>query len=362
MKKVLMATVAVAPVLYSGSSAALFVPNNQQSTLTPSVSSGLTPRAQQDHVKTLSDGVSASVGGAFADGGVSDSTLGYQMGGGSSDAERATGHALAISGYDSMESGGMDFYWNVWSSVRWTGYDGDDFDGSTVNLAAGIDYRIAENVVLGVLIGNENDDFDDIGAVGSLEGSGFTLGAYAGMQLGGTWVLDGLLSYTWLDYDVSDGTNTGSFDAGRVSAALNLTGSYTLSNGVVFMPGASFLLSSEDQDSYVDSGSNAVSGDDITSGRVSVGTKVAKDYILDSGLLLTPFVSARAEYDFSNADDPVPNSGAPDTGDGFGLRLGAGLDAELTENVDFGLDADLGGIGNSDFTSFSAKASLGVRF
>lgn len=326
------------------------------------------PLAQRNHVATLSDGVTGAVRSVLGDGvGASSSGdgffLNYRGLRASQRKNFAANHALAISPNDSEYASSFDPMWNVWLSAKWTGFNGDDFDGTTLNGVAGADYKVNGNVVIGALVGFENDDFDDIGGSNSsLKGSGFTLGGYVGAVIGSGIMVDGLLSYSWLDYDISNGTDTGSFDAGRVSGAFNVSGSATMDNGVMFTPKLGFTIASEKQDGFTDTGSNVYGDETITSGRVSAGTKIERDYVMENGLVIQPFVSAYAEYDFSNRDNEPASTGQPDVGDGFGARLGAGIAAQLSDSVNLNLSGDVGGLGNGEYTSVSGTARIGVRF
>lgn len=99
--------------------------------------------------------------------------------------------------------------WNFWLKGTGTYFDGkgNSFDGYTLNIVGGIDRRIGEDALIGVLFGYGRSDFDTVtaGTRGAFEADGFHVGGYFGAKLGDTLVFDALAAYTGSDYDNRSG-------------------------------------------------------------------------------------------------------------------------------------------------------------
>jgi len=251
-----------------------------------------------------------------------------------------------------------DTPWNIWLSGQYDHFDGDgsSFDGGVGTVIAGVDYRLSDTLLFGGLIGYGTSNFD-VGTTNDIESSGYTLGAYFGAQLENSIMADGFVAYTRSDYDLTAGTTTGSFDADRYSLGLNVYGSMPM-DGFKIEPGISFIYGSEKQDSYTDSTATAIAGQTIRSGRVSVGPKFVFDPIENGGGSFTPWVGARYEFNFSDAN-VVAATGTPDVGDNSSARVSAGFSTEFGAGT-FSLSGDVGGLGSGDYVSYGGSAKIRI--
>ncbi|KFN49623.1 hypothetical protein P873_09660 [Arenimonas composti TR7-09 = DSM 18010] len=74
-----------------------------------------------------------------------------------------------------------------------------DFDVN--GLTAGFDYRVNDNLVLGIALGYTSQDTDLANAQGSVDTRGFSLSGYGTWYVHDAWYLDGVLTFARNDYD-----------------------------------------------------------------------------------------------------------------------------------------------------------------
>lgn len=253
--------------------------------------------------------------------------------------------------------------WNTWITGRWTFFDGDDsaFDGHIADLAAGVDYRVAENLIVGVLGGYGIANFDTMTAAGkgSFSADGLSGGAYLGWLAAPGVLLDAMAAYTGTDYDNRAAGVTGVFDARRITLATNLKGRADL-GALIAEPGIAFWWASEHQDGYTDSAGVAHGERMVTAGRLSAGPK----FILPLASMSTStekqlqvWFAALAEHDFSN-QSAGSTLALPDLGDGVSARIKAGFDAHLANGAKLTLQAEFSGLGNDNYDAWGGMARL----
>ncbi len=254
--------------------------------------------------------------------------------------------------------------WNAWIKGNWTYYDGDDssFDGHTIDVLAGFDYKVGDTVVIGLLGGYGNTDFDTVagGTKGAFEADGYTVGPYIGVKLSDNVQFDALAAYTYSDYDNRVGVTTGDFIAHRVTVGAQLKGHWE-SNGFFIEPGVRVLYAEEDQDAYTDSAGVRQSSLTVKAGRISVGPRIGYVHKTPDGNIVKPWVSVRGEYDFSNQGN-VPTSGLPDLDDLVSARISAGVDATTRDGVSVSVQGDVSGLGSGEYTAYGGTARIDLPF
>ncbi|GAB5510110.1 MAG: hypothetical protein Rhims3KO_15110 [Hyphomicrobiales bacterium] len=243
---------------------------------------------------------------------------------------------------------------NAWVRGSFTHYDGDAFSGNTWNGVAGIDYLLSDGVLVGLLAGYENGDFDFDTTNGAFEGSGLTAGAYVGIKLTDSIVADAFLTHSWLTYDTRSGTATGTTDATRWLASLNVTGQYAIAERLVLEPNALFFYAHENRDAYTLSDATVVAENSVDSGRLSVGPRLRYS-VSDSW---TAVASLQGEYDFSS--ETQTNTTLPDFDGLLSARFGLGLDGTFANGWSLSLSGDVGGIGSGDFLSYTGTGKLRI--
>ncbi len=254
--------------------------------------------------------------------------------------------------------------WNAWIKGNWIYYDGDgsSFDGYTIDVLAGFDYKVDNSVVIGLLGGYGNTDFNTVtgGTKGAFEADGYTVGPYIGVKLSDNVQFDALAAYTYSDYDNRVGVTMGDFIAHRVTVGAQLKGRWEQDNFFI-EPGVRVLYAEEDQDAYTDSTGVRQSSLTIKAGRVSVGPKIGYTHTTEDGETIRPWVSVRGEYDFSNQGN-VPSSGLPDLDDLLSARVSAGVDATTKDGLNISVQGDVSGLGSGEYTAYGGTARIDVPF
>ena len=252
--------------------------------------------------------------------------------------------------------------WNTWLTGRWTFFDSDDsaFDGHIADLAAGVDYRLTENLIVGVLGGYGIASFDTKTAAGkgSFSADGLSGGAYLGWLVAPGVLFDAMAAYTGTDYDNRAAGVTGDFDARRITLATNLKGRADL-GALIAEPGIAFWWASEHQDGYTDSAGVAHGERTVTAGRLSAGPKFILPMVAGTKEQLQVWFAALAEYDFSS-QSAGGTSALPDLGDGVSARIKAGFDAHLANGAKLTLQAEFSGLGNDNYTAWGGMARLAI--
>lgn len=251
--------------------------------------------------------------------------------------------------------------YNVWGHVNYGDYNGGDaaLDGSVTNFLAGFDRRFGDRALLGIIAGYELSDFDFDSVSGKLEGKGPTLGIYGGIKLSSQLVADLSITHSWVSYDSAVGTVTADYDASRWTIGGNLTGSFEW-NSLIIQPTAKAFISFEEQEAYVDSSSASVASRDVTLGRVSLGPKILYPHLFESGHMATFWALAKAEYDFSSEDSTTSSLVTGD--DVFSARIGAGVDAQITDNATIGLSVEGHGLGGGEYNAIDIGGHAKIQF
>lgn len=249
---------------------------------------------------------------------------------------------------------------NVWVQGSYTHYDGDAFSGDAYTGVGGVDYRVLDTVLIGVVGGYEAGDFSFTATNGAFDGAGYTLGAYVGVKVHESIFVDASVTHTWLDYDNRVGINTGSTDASRWLFSLNATGQYDVGGGFTLEPNAKFFYGFEDQDAYTLSDGSAVAANDISSGRLALGSRLRYDFAHAGYAGWSTYASAHGEYDMSSED--VTNTLLPDFDQQVSARLGLGLDGTFNNGWMLFMSGDVGGLGTGDYTSYTGSARLRIPF
>lgn len=249
--------------------------------------------------------------------------------------------------------------WNAWIRGEATGFaDGGDkvLDGWSVVMSGGVDYRLAENVIIGLLFGYESAELDFDADASSFEGQGPTLGVYAGYQIAEGVIFDLTIAHSWLDYDIKSGTATGEFDASRWLFAANLIGQIHVNDRVMIEPGLRIVYAIEDQDAFTLSDTTAVASKTVNSGSASFGPTIYYALAGDMPEGSKVWASVKANYDFSDQD--VTSSTLPDFDGVFSARFGAGFQTFIFDTAKLDLSGEVSGVGSDEYTAYSGQMKI----
>ena len=250
--------------------------------------------------------------------------------------------------------------WSAWVDVRGSGFQQSDSDllkGTQINATAGLTYRLAPTVVVGVFGGYENFNYDFAWLTGNLDGDGVTVGTYAGWQITPTLRWKGMVGWTGLSYDASAGLAAGSFDGSRWLLSTGINGSYDVGAYVV-EPSADVFALWESQGNYIDTLGGLHDSRDFSTGRVALGGKVTAPHWVEG---VVPYLGLYADWRFASDDAVVAD--VPDTGigDGWSARVTGGFSMRILTAGSLSLGGEYGGIG-ADYSVWTGTARLTVPF
>lgn len=250
--------------------------------------------------------------------------------------------------------------WSAWVDVRGSGFQQSDSDllkGTQINATAGLTYRLAPTVVVGVFGGYENFNYDFAWLTGNLDGDGVTVGTYAGWQITPTLRWKGMVGWTGLSYDASAGLAAGSFDGSRWLLSTGITGTYE-AGGYIVEPSADVFALWESQSDYIDTLGALHDSRDFSTGRVALGGKVTAPHWVEG---VMPYFGLYADWRFASDDAVVAD--VPDTGigDGWSARVTGGFSMRILTAGSLSLGGEYGGIG-ADYSVWTGTARLTVPF
>lgn len=238
---------------------------------------------------------------------------------------------------------------------------GGEYVGDVKNGVAGLDYKLRDDLLIGIAAGYEFSDFTTIYNSGWLDGEGLTIAPYFGYAFD-NFVLDITLGRSWLNYDVMRGTGGpayGSYDATREFITSNLTATYGW-RGLRLAPTAGLLFARETAEAYIDS--TGVRQDEVTSkmGRVSLGGEIGRP--LDVGDLCVcsfePFIKAKLNYDFLHDGRVVLANGQLSAVNDVTAQLGGGFRIGLYRYLVAVIDGSYDTLGATDLEGWNVRGRV----
>lgn len=219
------------------------------------------------------------------------------------------------------------------------------FDSKTYGTALGVESKISDDVKMGVGYAYSKTDID--GFMRDTDVKTHTAILY-GEYKPNNWYVNSIASYGWSDYDEKKNVaGVGvKADWDVESFALQMMTGYDMYfNGFGVTPEVGLRYIHVKQDKYTDTAGQSVKSDDSDIVTSVLGAKITKSYNLSNGMLLTPEFKAAMTYDISHDNSKstvtlVNGSSYSVTGkplNRFGVELGAGITAELNDNVELSL-------------------------
>lgn len=219
------------------------------------------------------------------------------------------------------------------------------FDSKTYGTVLGVESKISEDVKLGIGYAYSKTDID--GFMRDTDVKTHTAILY-GEYKPKNWYVNAIASYGWSDYDEKKNVAGVGVKADwdvEPFALQMMTGYDMYFNGFGVTPEAGLRYIHVKQYKYTDTAGQSVKSDDSDIVTGVLGAKIAKSYNLSNGMLLTPEFKAAMTYDISHDNSKstvtlVNGSSYSVTGkplNRFGVELGAGITAELNDNVEVSL-------------------------
>lgn len=219
------------------------------------------------------------------------------------------------------------------------------FDADSNGIAFGAEKYVNDDVKAGIGYAYTNTDID--GFMRSTDVDTHTAIVY-GEYKPSNWYVNGIATYGWSDY--SEDKNVAGVgvkaDYDVETFGLQAMTGYDMNiNGFGLTPEAGLRYVHIKQDAYKDSADQKVSGNDSDILTGVIGAKVSKSWELENGMNIKPEVRVAATYDLMNDDVnsvvTLANGSAYQVNgealDRFGMEFGAGVTAEVNDNVELSL-------------------------
>ena len=242
------------------------------------------------------------------------------------------------------------------------------FDADTYGIAMGAEKVINDEAKLGLGYAYSNSDVD--GFMRSTDVDTHTAFVY-GEYKPNNWYVNAIASYGWSDY--SENKNVAGVgvkaDYDATSLGLQTMTGYDIKLGNLwFTPEVGLRYIHISQDSYTDTAGQSVSSNDSDILTGVVGAKFSKTWTLGNGMNIKPEARIAATYDLINDDAnsivTLANGSAyqvrGEALDRFGMELGAGVTAELNDNVEFALGYE--GKFREDYQDHTGLVNLKYKF
>ena len=219
------------------------------------------------------------------------------------------------------------------------------FDADSSGIAFGAEKFVTDDTKVGIGYAYTNTDID--GFMRSTDVDTHTAIVY-GEYKPSSWYVNGIATYGWSDYEENKSVAGVGVKADYDVETFGLqamTGYDMNINSFVLTPETGLRYVHIKQDAYKDSADQKVSGNnsDILTG--VIGAKVSKNFELSNGMNIKPEARIAATYDLMNDDVnsvvTLANGSAyavdGEALDRFGMEFGAGVTAEVNDNVELSL-------------------------
>ncbi|MBR1232092.1 autotransporter domain-containing protein [Bradyrhizobium sp. AUGA SZCCT0182] len=188
-------------------------------------------------------------------------------------------------------------------------------------------------------------------------------GTYLGWRLTPGVRFDVGLARSGIGYGGQAGTATDTFSGQRWLLTSGLTGSYKAA-GFAIEPSAKVYALWEHQDAYTDNFGIAHPEQKFSTGRASLGAKVAYPWLWSPSLSVSPYVGLFGDYCFNSTS--VAALGAPSLlpskyVHGLSARVTSGLARDVRNGAKLSVGGELGGNGN-DFRVWTFRGRAAFPF
>ena len=242
------------------------------------------------------------------------------------------------------------------------------FDADSNGIAMGAEKYVTEDTKVGLGYAYTNTDIDGFKRDTDVDThTAFVYGEYKPSN----WYVNGIMSYGWSDYsenkNVSGVGVKADYDA-ETFGLQAMTGYDMQLKHFGLTPEVGLRYVHISQDGYTDSADQKVSGNDSDILTGVIGAKVSKNFELSNGMNIKPEARIAATYDLMNDDVnsvvTLANGSAymveGDALDRFGMEFGAGVTAEVNDNVEFALGYE--GKFREDYQDHTGLVNLKYKF
>lgn len=252
--------------------------------------------------------------------------------------------------------------WDIWVEGRYSAFDDDnanlDRSGHVGVLYVGGDYRLAENMIVGVLAQFDWAK-DESGILQSkVDGNGWMIGPYMSARIHDNIYLDVRAAWGRSSNDLTLGTATGDFDTSRWLVKGTLAGNWTYDAWRI-TPSADLAYVEESADAFTNSAGTFVAGQDVSLGRLQFGPEIGYRIQHTADTFIEPFAAIKGVWDFDNPNVAIIDGFVVGPGDFWG-RLQGGLNVMTASGIYVRGLASWDGLGADDYNGYTLQGTLNV--
>ena len=242
------------------------------------------------------------------------------------------------------------------------------FDADSSGVAMGAEKYVTEDTKIGLGYAYTNTDID--GFMRSTDVDTHTAFVY-GEYKPSNWYVNGIMSYGWSDYSENKNVSGIGVKADYEAETFGLqamTGYDMQLKHFGLTPEVGLRYVHISQNGYTDSADQKVSSSDSDILTGVIGAKVSKTWTLENGMNIKPEARIAATYDLMNDDInsvvTLANGSAysveGEALDRFGMEFGAGVTAEVNDNVELSLGYE--GKFREDYQDHTGLVNLKYKF
>ncbi len=245
------------------------------------------------------------------------------------------------------------------------------FSGNIVTGMAGADYKIKDNFLVGLSGGYEGTSLKTNFNGGNLDATGFLVAPYLSIGLNDVFSLEASGGYGWLKYDMDRTATTGAKFKAKSVGARRIFGNITanadlksdkINSKILINLNGGATYTSEKKDAFTETNQNvstdtvAVAKQTSHLGQGFIGTRIG--YNLGKAV---PYLNLRGEWDFSKTAVAVAANQTKPANDDFGLKVGLGLNFNLTPRVSGSIQGDTT-LFRKDYKEYKGLARVRIEF
>jgi outer membrane autotransporter protein len=252
--------------------------------------------------------------------------------------------------------------WDIWVEGRYSAFDDD---GGTIHnkghvgvLYVGGDYRVAENMIVGVLAQFDWAK-DESGALASkVTGNGWMVGPYLSARVHENVYLDVRAAWGRSSNDLTLGATSGDFDTSRWLVKGTLAGNW-MHDAWRITPSADLAYIKESADAFTNSAGNFVTAQTASLGRLQFGPEIGYRFAHTADTFIEPFAAIKGVWDFNNPNVAIIDGYVVGPGDFWG-RLQGGLNVVTTTGWNIRGLASWDGLGADDYNGYTLQGTINV--
>ncbi len=254
-----------------------------------------------------------------------------------------------------LEENGLD----IWIKGNLSHINSETIGNDLGQLYIGLDYRVSETYLWGVLAQFDWSNNDDTVQEISTDGTGWFAGPYIVARVYDNVIFDGLVSYGQSDNDVTAAGANGSFDTNRFFIKGQLTGDFDVDRWHI-EPHAALIYFEEEQKAFTNSLNILIPGQTIDLGRVTLGPKISTQFTAGEGMMISPYIGLIGIWDFNRAEIVDLTTGLTAGSNGFRGRVEGGVEVHLANGWNLSGEGYYDGIGADNFDAYGGSVRIKV--